>query len=134
MKHRLLYLIILILSCNVVADKKQDNVEIKKDNILIKHSNTDITKGYELFQNSCATCHHSYRDEEFATAPALYPRFQLRTTEWIHQFLTNRKLVQTDTSFIRLNKQYEYNCLEFQNLTKQDVKTIKNYLHNSLVN
>lgn len=95
-----------------------------------KLSQTDFKKlpwgtGKTLYQQNCASCHAIYKD---LTGPALSNRAKNRTSEWIYKFLTKRKLISADTSYQNLNKNYDADCLEFPNLSKEAVEILTEYI------
>ncbi len=83
--------------------------------------------GKMLFYNNCASCHSIYKD---MTGPALNEIISRRSSEWIYQLLTDRKKVQNDSLYKTLSSKYDYHCLEFSSLTKEDVELIVDYIKN----
>lgn len=81
--------------------------------------------GKFLFVANCASCHTTH---SVLTGPALYDVFQKRNNEWLYTFLTNRKKVLKDSLFIALTKKYDNRCVEFPDLTKEDVASIIDYI------
>ena len=83
--------------------------------------------GKILFYSNCASCHSIYKN---LTGPALNGLINRRSSEWIYQFLTDRKKVQNDSLYRALRSNYDYDCLEFSSLTKEDVELIVDYIQN----
>jgi hypothetical protein len=46
----------------------------------------------------------------------------------LYTFLTDRKNVLKDGLYQALTKKYDYHCMEFPNLTKDDVELISDYI------
>lgn len=80
-----------------------------------------------LFYQNCAGCHSIYKN---LTGPALKEVIQKRSNEWLYVFLTDRKNVLKDSLSQALAKKYEYHCMEFPDLTKDDIELIRDYINN----
>ncbi len=80
-----------------------------------------------LFSQNCAGCHSINKE---LTGPALNELILKRNNEWLYTFLTDRKNVLKDSLYHSLIKKYDYNCMEFPDLTKDDVELISDYLRN----
>ena len=83
--------------------------------------------GKKLFYSNCASCHSIYKD---MTGPALNGIINRRSSEWIYQFLTDRKKVQNDSLYKALSSKYNHQCLEFSSLTKEEVELIVDHILN----
>jgi hypothetical protein len=118
----ILLLLILFLSCRTKSREEVVKVKNNSENSL---TIVEIS-GEKLFKDNCASCHNPYK--EFETAPALLPRVEVRSADWIYRFLTKRKTIINDTGYIRLRNKYKYHCNEFPNLTKDAVKSLINYI------
>jgi hypothetical protein len=81
--------------------------------------------GRTLFIQNCASCHSITKE---MIGPALYDLIQKRNNDWVYTFLTNRNAVIKDSLYQALSRKYEYHCLEFPNLTKEDVELISDYI------
>ena len=83
--------------------------------------------GKTLFNQNCAGC-HSINNK--LTGPALNDLILQRNNDWLYTFLTNRKNVLKDSLYKTLSKKYEFHCMEFPDLTKEDVELISDYIKN----
>ena len=89
-----------------------------------KFSKSLSQSGENLFKSNCAPCHKVFID---FTGPSLFNLFDIRSREWLYQFLTNRKLFKSDSVHIKFIKQFGFKCLEFPALSKDKVYAIYNY-------
>lgn len=81
--------------------------------------------GRTLFQQNCASCHSIFKE---LTGPPLHAVVEKRNSEWIFQFLTKREVVAKDSAYLTLRKQYGFDCMEFPELSQQDVEAIVDYV------
>lgn len=81
--------------------------------------------GKTIFIQNCASCHSVVKD---LTGPALNQVLQKRDINWLFNFLTNKKAVIVDSMHLVLSKKYEYKCVEFPSLTRQDVELLVEYI------
>ena len=51
-----------------------------------------------------------------------------RSIEWVYKFLTNRQLVAADSLLQMRLKEYDVNCMQFDNLSMHDVGQIVEYI------
>ena len=98
-----------------------------KNSLLIhsKFKEYPFGSGRTLFHSSCTSCHTFNKN---LTGPALREILNERSIDWIYQFLTNRKSVLTDSSYKARLAEYQANCIEYPNLTKNDVIQIVEYI------
>jgi len=81
--------------------------------------------GRTLYSQNCASCHAVHKT---LTGPALIERIEVRSTDWIYRFLSDRKNIGKDTINEELKKKFGLACYEFPNLTKEDVSLIIDYI------
>ena len=61
--------------------------------------------------------------------PALIQVVKDRDSSWIYKFLTDRKVVENDTAYLRRRKEYaDYECQIFTSLTREQVGEILQYI------
>jgi hypothetical protein len=81
--------------------------------------------GRTLFYNFCQSCHAI---NKIVDGPSMENLIKNRSADWIYTFLTNRKLVASDSLHQSLVKVYGMQCEEFNNLSKGDVEQIISYI------
>jgi cytochrome c len=81
--------------------------------------------GRTLFYAYCNSCHAI---NKIIDGPTIEYLVRDRSTEWIHKFLTNRQSVASDSLYQLRVKSYGANCMQFDNLTVQDVEQIIGYI------
>jgi hypothetical protein len=82
--------------------------------------------GKALVMAKCAGCHTMNRNSE---EPALKDLMQDRSTDWLFNFFTNRKLVATDSMHVKLKEEFNnHECMEFPDFTKEEIELIRNYV------
>lgn len=81
--------------------------------------------GRTLYINNCASCHAVHKK---LTGPALAQRVNIRSSEWVYRFLTNRKSMGNDTVNVELRKEFGISCTEFPKLTREQVEQIYDYI------
>lgn len=81
--------------------------------------------GRTLYINNCASCHAVNRK---LTGPELAERINVRNSEWVFMFLTNRKSIGNDTINTALQKEFGLECYEFPTLTREQVEQIYDYI------
>ena len=81
--------------------------------------------GKTLFRQYCMSCHSLTKIVE---GPKLTDLLQERDATWLYNFLTNRKMFLSDSSYLKIKKNYGVECPEFSMLKKQDVDAIFSYV------
>lgn len=81
--------------------------------------------GRTLFHYNCASCHTFNKK---LTGPPLKEILEQRNGDWIFQFLTNRKSISPDSSYKARLMEYQADCIEYPELTKNDIAQIVEYI------
>ena len=104
-----------------------ENSDTTKNSPLIpsKFKEYPFGSGRTLFYANCAGCHHPHKK---LTGPPLKEISEERSTEWIYQFLTNRKSFVVDSTYNARLAEYQVDCIEYSLLTKNDVTQIVEYI------
>jgi hypothetical protein len=85
--------------------------------------------GKTLFQQNCASCHSLTKE---IVGPSVQVQMHGKTSDWLYKFVTHRKLVANDSTYQNLKKKYNnLECLQFPNLTKEDVDQIAQYIQSN---
>jgi cytochrome c2 len=91
----------------------------------LKFKEYPFGSGRTLFHSNCASCHTFNKN---LTGPALKGIVNERSGEWIYKFLTYRKSVAADSSYKARLAEYQAECVEYPQLTKNDVAQIVEYI------
>ncbi|MGZ3839087.1 MAG: c-type cytochrome [Flavisolibacter sp.] len=88
--------------------------------VLLSHGS-----GKTMFQQNCASCHAIHK---VILGLPLNEVVTKRSTDWIYKFITDSISVANDTAHISIRRQYDYHCLQFPSLTKQDIELLVDYV------
>lgn len=89
-------------------------------------SMSSFTENPTVFQKSCSSCHTKFA---IIVGPPLGKIKERRTEDWIYTFLTNRKSLANDSSYINLIEDWDYHCKEFPELTRAELQLIIDYIN-----
>jgi hypothetical protein len=83
--------------------------------------------GKRLFRNYCSSCHSVHTK---MLGPPLDSTVNTRNSKWLYTFITNRKVIKPDGISNALHSNYDSQCAEFSNLSKNDVELLFEYISN----
>jgi hypothetical protein len=83
--------------------------------------------GKTIYRENCASC-HAIRKENMG--PPFNEVVDKRSVDWIYKFITDSSFATKDTAHISMSRQYEYHCMQFSSLTKEDIELLVNYVKN----
>jgi len=86
----------------------------------------ESVEGRALFLAKCASCHNPFKA---ATGPALQGILIGRDTNFLYQFLTNRKLFKQDQMIKDRIHLYRAHCSEFPNITREAADLLEKEFH-----
>ena len=81
--------------------------------------------GKTLFQQNCGSCHAL---KKIVEGPNLANLLEDRDATWLYNFLSNRKLIESDSTTKMKQENYGVLCPEFSSLTKPDIEMILSYI------
>jgi glucose/arabinose dehydrogenase/mono/diheme cytochrome c family protein len=115
----IVFLALVLFSCS--PKKKEFGVEISRDA-------SQITKGKQLFEQQCSSCHQFDKD---AIGPNLSGLTREVETEWIREFIKNPAavLANKDPRALALLEKYRSEMPSFAQLAEEDLDALLSYLH-----
>ena len=113
------FLALLFLSCS--QEKKEFGLEISTEA-------SQITKGKQLFEQHCSSCH---RFDQDAIGPNLSGLTRQVETEWIREFIKNPAalLEKKDPRALALLEKYRTQMPSYPQLQEGDLDAVLSYLH-----
>ena len=79
-----------------------------------------------IFSSACSDCHYLIGNID---GPRLQDMMAMRSTQWIYNYLTDRKFRENDALHQRIKKAFDgAECPLFLSLTKQDVVALSYYI------
>ena len=113
------FLALLFVSCS--QEKKEFGVEISTDA-------SQITKGKQLFEQYCSSCHQFDKD---AIGPNLSGLTRQVETTWIREFIKNpaAALERKDARAVSLFEKYRTQMPSYPQLEEGDLDALLSYLH-----
>jgi glucose/arabinose dehydrogenase/mono/diheme cytochrome c family protein len=115
----IVFLALILFSCS--PKKKEFGMEISTDA-------SQITKGKQLFEQHCSSCHQFEQD---AIGPNLSGLTRQVETEWIREFIKNPAAVleKKDARALALLEKYRTQMPSFPQLVEEDLDALLSYLH-----
>ena len=120
----MLLLLLLFTSCSQ-RDPEIGIGPIDKVEISATIDDEMVTKGKQIFETKCLSCHKI--NEKFV-GPALIGVTKRRKPEWImNQILNPEEMTKKDEVAKRLFHEYNMTQMTFQNVTQDDARAILEY-------